>query len=145
MITPSFLNLNIKNNRTAMNLPVQTNLTVTAEYFFGREDGTFNGVPVDYDRSGFYVQGVYQFVPGWRIGARYAELRSDGAPLALAGSVLDNFGHTPSAASALLEYRSSEFGRFRVQYTLDDADLESNDEFVFTYTVAFGAHGAHSF
>jgi hypothetical protein len=125
--------------------PVETNLTVTGEYFFGHEEGLFNGVPVDYDRSGFYVQGVYQFMPRWRVGARYAELQSDDAPLALAGSVLDDFGHTPRATSALLEYRTSEFGRFRVQYTLDDADLASNDEFVFTYTVAIGAHGAHSF
>ena len=65
--------------------------------------------------------------------------------LALAGTSLDNFEHTPQAISALLEYRTSEFGRFRVEYTLDDADTQSNDEFVFSYTVAIGAHGAHSF
>lgn len=125
--------------------PIETNLTVSGEYFFGHEDGTFNGVGVDYDRSGFYVQGVYQFMPRWRAGVRYAELHTDDAPLALSGSVLDDFGHTPRALSALLEYRTSEFGRFRAQYTLDDTDLQTNDEFVFTYTMAIGAHGAHSF
>jgi hypothetical protein len=125
--------------------PAQTNLTFSGEYFFGREEGAFNGVGVDYERSGFYVQGVYQFMPRWRAGVRHAQLRSDDAPAALAGSVLDNFGHTPRATSALLEYDSSEFGRFRAQYTLDDADLQTNDEFVFSYTVSFGAHGAHSF
>ena len=125
--------------------PVETNLSLSGEYFFGREEGTFNAVPVDYDRSGFYVQGVYQFMPRWRIGVRYSELQTDGVPLALAGSALDDFGHTPQALTGLLEYRTSEFGRFRAQYTLDDADVQSNNEFVFTYTVAIGAHGAHSF
>ncbi len=125
--------------------PVQTNVTLTGEYFFGREDGSFNGVPVDYERSGFYVQGVYQFIPGWRIGVRYAGLETEDAPLLLAGSVLDDFGHSPQAITALLEYRTSEFGRFRAQYTRDDAGLEPDDELVFTYTVSIGAHGAHSF
>ena len=125
--------------------PLQTNLSVSGEYFLGNEQGNFAGVPVDYQRSGYYVLGVYQFMPRWRVGVRYAELQSDDAPLALAGTSLDNFEHTPQAISALLEYRTSEFGRIRVEYTLDDADTQSNDEFVFSYTVAIGAHGAHSF
>lgn len=125
--------------------PLQTNLSVSGEYILGNEQGTFEGVPVDYQRSGYYVQGVYQFMPRWRVGVRYAELQSDDAPLALAGTSLDTLGHTPQALSALLEYRTSEFARLRAEYTLDDADTRSNEEFVFSYTVAIGAHGAHSF
>jgi hypothetical protein len=125
--------------------PTINNLTVNGEYFFGRQEGAFNGVPVDYERSGFYVQGVYQFVPRWRFGARYSEVRTDDVPLALAGSALDDMGHTPQAWSALIEYDTSEFGRFRVQYTLDDADLETSNEVVAAYTVSIGAHGAHKF
>jgi hypothetical protein len=125
--------------------PRETNLVLNGEYFFGRQEGTFNGVPVDYDRSGFYVQGIYQFVPRWRVGVRYAELQTDSPPLLLVGSALDDMAHTPHAISALLEYRTSEFGRFRVQYTLDDGDLDTNHEFVANYSVAIGAHGAHRF
>ena len=125
--------------------PTANNLVVNSEYFFGTEDGTFKGVPVDYDRSGFYVQGVYQFMPRWRAGVRYAQLDSGGVDAALAGSVLDDMGHSPRAWSALLEYDTSEFGRFRLQYTLDDADLQRNSELVAAYTIAIGAHGAHKF
>ncbi len=125
--------------------PTINNLIVNGEYFFGTEEGTFNGVPVDYDRNGFYVQVVYQFMPRWRVGARYAQLNTGHVPLALAGSVLDDMGHMPKAWSALLEYDTSEFGRFRLQYTLDDADLQQNSEFVAAYSIAIGAHGAHKF
>ena len=125
--------------------PTVTNLVASGEYFFGHEDGAFNGVPVGYDRSGFYVQGVYQFMPRWRFGVRYAELQTAAAPLLLAGSALDDFGHTPQTLSALLEYDASEFGRFRVQYTLDDADLRTNNEITAAYTVSIGPHGAHRF
>lgn len=125
--------------------PTINNLVVNGEYFFGTQEGTFNGVPVDHNRTGFYVQGVYQFMPRWRFGARYAQVNADDAPLALAGSVLDDFGHAPETWSALLEYDTSEFGRFRLQYTLNDADLETNSEFTAAYTVSIGAHGAHKF
>jgi len=126
--------------------PVQTNLVLNGEYFFGHEEGTFNGVPVNYDRSGFYVQGAYQFMPRWRVALRYAEVDNDlNLPLALVGSTLDDFGHTPQATSAMLEYDTSEFGRFRLQYTYDQSDLAANNEVVFQYTTAIGPHGAHSF
>ena len=126
--------------------PVQTNLVVNGEYFFGHQEGTFNLVPVNYDRTGFYVQGAYQFMPRWRVALRYAQVDSDlNVPLALAGSTLDDLGRTPQATSAMLEYDTSEFGRFRLQYTYDQSDLEPNNEVVFQYTIAIGPHGAHSF
>ena len=121
------------------------NLIVNAEYFFNREDGTFNGVPVDLDRQGWYVQGVYQFMPQWRAGLRYAGLASEGASGPLAGSSLDDFGHAPQTWSALLEYDTSEFGRLRLQYSYDDSDLSPNNTIQAAYTMAIGAHGAHKF
>ena len=45
----------------------------------------------------------------------------------------------------MLEFDTSEFGRFRLQYTYDQSDLEANNEVVFQYTIAIGPHGAHSF
>jgi hypothetical protein len=125
--------------------PAVTNLVLSGEYFFGHEQGEFNGMPVDIDRSGFYIQGVYQFMPRWRAGVRYAEIDTSDPGILLAGSVLDAMGHTPQAATAMLEYDTSEFGRFRLQYTHDRSDFDPNNEWVAQYTVSIGPHGAHRF
>src|SRR5262249_55010518 len=111
----------------------------------GREHGLFDGVPVGQTRSGWYVQGVYQFMPQWSVGLRYAQLEGSGVPAALSGSALDDFGRNPRAETALLEYDTSEFGRIRLQYTHDQTDLKPNDELLLQYTVIFGPHGAHRY
>ncbi|WP_293904471.1 hypothetical protein [Phenylobacterium sp.] len=125
--------------------PTQRNLTLSGEYFFGRQDGTFNAVPTRRNENGWYAQGVYQFTQRWSAGLRYARLGDVGAPLTLTGSALDGFGHAPSAVTGLLEYDSSEFGRFRVQYTRDMAERRDNDELMLQYTVVYGPHGAHRY
>ena len=81
----------------------------------------------------------------WSAGLRYAELGTGNIPVALKGSDLDNFGHAPRSESALLEYDTSEFGRFRLQYTHDESDRKPNDELLFQYTVIYGPHGAHRY
>ena len=121
------------------------NLIVNGEYFFGNERGEFNLTPVNIDRSGFYAQAVYQFQPRWRTGVRYARLMSDPAPASLISTALDDIGRSPDAISALLEFDTSEFSRFRVMYTYDNSDFTSNNEFLARYTVIFGPHGAHRF
>jgi hypothetical protein len=45
----------------------------------------------------------------------------------------------------LLEYDTSEFGRFRMQYTHDESDIKPDDEILFQYTVIYGPHGAHRY
>ena len=125
--------------------PTQQNLSLSGEFFFGHERGDFNGVPVDLARTGWYAQGVYQFMPQWSVGLRYAQVTPDEVSPLLTGSVLDDFGHMPRAATALLEYDTTEFGRFRLQYTHDESDLHPNDEVLLQYTVTYGAHGAHRY
>lgn len=125
--------------------PTQQNLTMSGEFFLGREQGLFNAVPINLLRSGWYAQAVYQFIPRWSLGLRYAQLNADNVPLALTGSALDDFGHTPRTATALLEFDTTEFGRFRLQYSHDQSDLKPNDEVLFQYTVTYGAHGAHRY
>jgi len=125
--------------------PTVHNLVVNGEYFFGNERGDFNLVPVNIDRSGFYAQAVYQFRKGWRGGLRYARLMSDPAPVGALSTALDDFGRSPDAISALLEFDTSEFSRFRLMYTYDNSDLKSASEFLARYTVIFGPHGAHRF
>ncbi len=121
------------------------NLTLSAEYFFSADRGDFNGAPVDLDRSGFYAQGVYMFVPQWSVGVRYSQLSGDNPGPLLVGSTLDPLGNDPWSATALLEYDSSEFGRFRIQYTRDESNLLKADQLWFQYTVAYGPHGAHRY
>ena len=124
---------------------VEKNVVLSGEYFFGNQSGVFNGVAVDRDPSGWYAQGVYQFTKRWSAGLRYASVNSQNAPRLLTGSTLDSFGHSPNAATGLIEYDPSEFSRFRVQFTRDMSDLQRNDELMMQYTVVFGPHGAHRY
>ena len=116
-----------------------------AKFFFGHEKGVFDGVPVSLDRNGWYVQGVYQFMPQWSVGLRYAELAGASVPQASDGYRARRFRRSPRAETALLEYDTSEFGRIRLQYTHDQSDLKPDDEVLLQYTVIFGPHGAHRY
>ncbi|MDQ0462388.1 hypothetical protein QO010_000136 [Caulobacter ginsengisoli] len=124
---------------------VQRNLVLSGEYFFGNEKGQFNGLNADLDRSGWYAQAVYQFRPRWSAGLRYSRMSAGDVPFALAGSTLDDLGHNAWNASALVEYDSSEFGRFRLEYTRDEGDLNAGDQLWLQYTVVYGPHGAHRY
>jgi hypothetical protein len=125
--------------------PTINNLTLSSELFYGREKGTFDALPFSQDRAGWYVQGDYQFMPRWSFGLRYAGLSSSDPGASLIGSPLDDFGSSPHAETALLEFDTSEFGRFRMQYTHDQSSLKPNDEVLFQYTVIYGPHGAHRY
>ena len=125
--------------------PTVNNLTLSSELFYGREEGFYDGDGFSQNRFGWYAQGVYQFMPQWSFGLRYAGLSTSDPGPALTGSLLDDFGHSPHAETALLEYDTSEFGRFRMQYTHDESDLRPDDEILFQYTVIYGPHGAHRY
>ena len=125
--------------------PVVTNLVLSGEFFYGSEKGVFNGIPVDYSHSGWYAQAVYQFMPRWSVGLRYAQLGTSGVGPALAGTTLDDLGRTPKAETALLEFDTSEFGRLRLQYSHDDSDIKPLDQILFQYTVIYGPHPAHRY
>jgi hypothetical protein len=47
--------------------------------------------------------------------------------------------------SGLLEFDTSEFGRFRVQYSHDDSDVRPLDQVLLQYTVIYGPHPAHRY
>lgn len=125
--------------------PVQQNLILSGELFYGRQAGDFNLAAVEQNRLGWYVQGVYQFMPQWRIGLRHDALHADDLGPSFSGSTLDRMGHDPSANSLLLEFDTSEFGRFRAEYTRDDSDVTANNIVTLQYTVIIGPHGAHRF
>lgn len=134
----------------------RTNLTLQGEYFRRTESGTATVVegidpPVDglyrSNQSGWYVQGVYQFVPQWRVGLRYDRLSS--GSLRLGADVADHMaepGYNPKRTSLMLDWSPSEFQRWRLQLNNDQARQGVKDtQLYLQYQMSLGAHGAHSF
>ena len=146
---------------TAQGDPRRRYVKLQGEYMQRKEDGDLSYTDAvssldgrySSDQSGWYLQGVYQFLPRWRFGARYDSLdagntriglvqdgllAADDLPLLLPGS--------PQRTSLMLDWSPSEFSRLRAQYAWDDASAGSTDEqFFLQYIHALGAHGAHKF
>jgi len=104
---------------------VERNAKVQGEYF--RQPGSAAS-------SGYYVQGVYQFMPRWRVGLRYDRLDTP-------GEAFDS-----RRASAMVDWSPSEFSRFRLQ--LQRAQLmpdRTDNELFVQYILTLGAHGAHKY
>ncbi len=126
---------------------------VQGEYFYRNEDGTYNDmdagtgtVAYDENQSGWYAQSVYKFHPQWRVGARYSELYAGDVPAGLVGSAIDDGGHDPWSASAMLDWSNSEFSRVRAQFNREELSNSNEDnQFVVQYIMSIGAHGAHPF
>jgi hypothetical protein len=134
-----------------------TNFKLQAEYFWRRERGDFT-----YDRdgslgfmntsnygarqSGFYVQGVYQFMPAWRVGARYDYLVPGTVDYGSNSAYLVNPSFHPQRSTVMVDWTPSEFSRFRLQYA--QARLRegvTDNEFFLQYILTLGAHGAHKY
>ena len=117
------------------------------------EDGTYEDTDagtgaINYDdsQSGWYAQSVYKFHPQWRVGARYSQLYAGDVPAGLVGSALDDGGHDPWAATAMVDWTNSEFSRIRAQYSREEvASNLKDDQFTLQYIMSIGAHGAHKY
>lgn len=137
----------------------ERNLTIQAEYFQRDENGTVELVDNDpltpqeitsYQgkQTGWYLQGVYQFMPRWRVGLRYDRLNANNTgsdPVLLGEASLDNEGHTPERRTIMFDYSRSEFTRVRFQYAVDNSYEDSDQLFFVQYIVTLGVHGAHQF
>lgn len=123
------------------------------EYFWRDEDGSYEDtitntglVGFDDHASGWYMQGVYKFLPQWRVGTRYSRLNASDTPFGLTGSVLDSGGHDPEAYAAMLDWTNSEFSRVRLQYNYENlAAGQDDNQFLLQYIMSLGAHAAHSY
>jgi hypothetical protein len=142
--------------------PTHNSLKVQGEYMQRTEDGdlTFDTLGADLlgsyhnRQSGWYLQSVYQFIPRWRIGARYDALDANGASLGLVenGTLLPGdfpllLAASPERFSLMLDWSPSEFSRLRAQYAWDQArvDDEEDHQLFLQYLYSIGAHGAHKF
>lgn len=130
--------------------PYTHNFKLQGEYLQRRDEGVFTpagAAAANYSArpSGWYLQGVYQFMPRWRVGLRHDELRADNPGAAFAGTVLDPQGHTPKRDSAMIDFANSEFSRLRLQYNRDRSGLHTDNQWYVQYIMSIGAHGAHIF
>jgi hypothetical protein len=140
----------------------QTNFKLQGEYFRAKQDGdlTFDTAGVgltDFLRlaqSGWYAQGIYQFMPRWRVGYRYDALHRGNVDIGVvasgAGPTLADFPtlaeHNPTRNTAMLEFNPSEFSRFRLQFAADKSRVGVTDNQIFLqYIHSLGPHGAHRF
>jgi len=140
--------------------PKYQNFKLITEWFTQRRDGTLifdqsgalglGPAPEGFKlhQSGWYVQGVYQFLPEWRVGLRYDQLDEgswDAGPVASANGVVKP-DFTPRRYSAMLDWDPSEFSRIRLQFNQDKSQLGLTDNQVFVqYVYSLGTHGAHKF
>jgi hypothetical protein len=137
--------------------PTQTNFKLQGEYMRRKESGTLaSGELLDSyaaAQSGWYLQGVYQFMPNWRAGLRYDRLASGSPAIGLVDSGvlgMDAFpalaAYNPKRSSVMLDWSPSEFSRLRLQFARDEARPNAPDNQVFLqYIMALGAHAGHSF
>jgi hypothetical protein len=137
--------------------PSYTNFKLQSEYFYRDEDGDLtydlgaaslgpNTGRYDSKQSGWYLQGVYQFLPRWRMGLRYDQLYDGSLNLGSNAANLPDPNYDPYKWSFMVDYNPSEFSRFRLQYNQDRSQEDVTDNEVFLqYIMSLGAHGTHKF
>jgi hypothetical protein len=145
--------------------PTYTNFKLQGEFFQRRESGdlafdtgaaTAGGTQTggySSTQSGLYLQGVYQFVPQWRVGYRYDRLDSGTTKIDLVDSgalTAADFpiltAYNPTRNTVMVDWSGSEFSRVRLQLAQDKSRSDVTDKQVFVqYIMSLGAHGAHKF
>jgi len=137
------------------------NLKVQWEYFRRKENGLLTydtgsaaaapGPTTDsyaVTQSGWYLQGIYQFMPHWRSGLRYDRLDPGVATVGAsnANNVIANYAFNPSRLTWMADYNPSEFSRIRLQLVHDNSRQGQADNQLFVqYIMSLGAHGAHQY
>jgi hypothetical protein len=134
--------------------PVYTNFKLQAEYIKRRDNGdltydvggTASVASYDARQSGWYLQGVYQFMPYWRVGLRTERLEHGTVDYSSNRVYLAQPEFNPHKDSVMVDYSPSEFSRIRVQFARDNSRQGVTDNQAFVqYQMSLGAHGAHQF
>jgi hypothetical protein len=132
----------------------RTNFKLQGEYLRSTRSGSlvYDVGNVDRDgahralQSGWYVQGVWQFMPYWRIGLRTERLDPGTPDYGLNAASFATSGFKPHKNTLMLDFSPSEFSRVRLQLAQDRSREGISDTQVFLqYQMSLGAHGAHSY
>jgi hypothetical protein len=132
----------------------RTSLTLQGEYVHSTQRGeltydvsnTARASAYRAVRSGWYLQGVYKFLPSWRLGLRTERLNAGTPDYGSNAGLLAVNLHRPSKTTLMLDFNPSEFSRVRLQLAQDRARQGMRDNQLFVqYQMSLGAHGAHSY
>ena len=97
-------------------------------------------------QSGWYLQGVYQFMPRWRVGVRTERLNPGTPDYGVNAAAFAASGFQPAKNTLMLDFNPSEFSRVRLQLARDRSREGATDNQLFLqYQMSLGAHGAHSY
>lgn len=97
-------------------------------------------------QSGWYLQGVWQFMPAWRLGLRTERLHAGTPRFEPGAQLLGSTGFAPGKNTWMLDFSPSEFSRVRLQWADDRSRPGSADrQLVLQYQTSLGAHGAHGY
>ncbi len=103
---------------------------------------------VNKEQSGLYSQLIYTHDRNWRMGVRYDTIyQNDITANSIDQNEVDDF----KKYSAMIEYHTSEFARFRLQYNRneslynEDGMRQNLDTIMLQANIAIGAHAAHAF
>ncbi len=134
-----------------------TNFKLQGEYLWRRENGDLT---YDADgalgftqtgnyasrQSGFYVQGVWQFMPAWRVGARFDWLDPGSVDYGANSAYLADASFNPQRTSVMFDWTPSEFSRFACSTRRRSSSPGITDnQWFLQYILTLGAHGAHRF
>ncbi|HZP92186.1 MAG TPA: hypothetical protein VFB20_04800 [Burkholderiales bacterium] len=134
-----------------------TNFKLQGEYLRRSENGNvtydINGASLgpsiagySSTQSGWYLQGVYQFMPYWRVGLRTEQLYTGSVDYGVNNAFIARPEFDPRKNSVMVDYSPSEFSRIRLQLAQDKSREEATDNQIFVqYMMSLGAHGAHQF
>ena len=134
--------------------PTRRNFKLQGEYLRSRRDGTLLADPdgaasssgYRVTQSGWYLQGIWQFEPRWRVGARTEQVDPGTPDYGDNQALFSASGYRPRKNSLTLDFSTSEFARLRLQWARDLAREGQPDQQLFLqYQMSLGAHGAHSF
>mgnify|MGYP001818658125 CR=1 FL=1 len=103
---------------------------------------------INKEQSGLYTQLIYTHDRNWRMGVRYDTIyQNDITRNGVDTTMPDDF----NKYTAMIEYHTSEFARFRLQYNRneslynEDGERQNIDTIMLQANIAIGAHAAHSF
>ena len=134
--------------------PVYRNFKLQGEYLQNTRDGSLTydvsglGSTDAYRavQSGWYLQGVYQFMPRWRVGLRTERVDGGSPSYGANAAYLAVDEGTARKNTVMVDYNLSEFSRLRLQVARDLARPDGPDNQLWIqYQMSLGAHGAHSF
>jgi hypothetical protein len=132
----------------------RTNFKLQGEYLRSTRDGSLvydvDGAnsPGAYRavQSGWYLQGVYQFMPRWRVGLRTEQIDPGSPDYGSHAASFADTGYRPRKSTLMFDFNPSEFSRLRLQFAQDRSREGVVDNQLFLqYQMSLGAHGAHAY